>query len=282
MRYNGFCCNTMITPSVMLWTLQGAFEEKLGMAAEAGIRSVGLVTEHRSWSDRDVDKHTELAHSHGVAFDTVVGNYDWLHRPVTMVNPAHQNAFLNDVKESIDWAKRLNVPQIIVLAGNVQPNIAPEVQHASMVEVGKRAADLAAAANVTLMLEPLNPKIDHADYFLLNCREGLRVVKTIDSPHFRLLFDVYHEYVQEGEVFDRIEECLPFTTMFHVADAPGRHDPGTGEMPWDSIYSAIANSGYSGYIAMEYLPVGDQVASLKKALAQLNAAFSGNDRSRPA
>ena len=258
-----------ITPSVMLWTLTGTFEEKLSLAAGAGIRSVGLVTEPRAWAGSDIDKYMKLAQSHGIAFDTIVGNYDWLNRPVTMLNPAHRDAFLNDIEEAIVWAKKLNVPQIIVLAGNVQPGLPHETQHASMVESGKRAADLAGAADVTLILEPLNPKIDHQGYFLPDCKEGLAVVKAVDSPHFCLLFDIYHEYVQAGNVIPTIKDCVAHTTMFHVADAPGRHGPGTGEMPWDEIYRTIAETGYSGYVALEYLPVGDQLKSLTKATAEM-------------
>ena len=258
-----------ITSSVMLWTLQGTFEEKLALVSAAGIPSAGLVAEQLAWSNADVDKYMKLAESNRVAFDTIVGNYDWLNRPVTMLNPDHRGAFLDDIRGAVTWAKRLNVPQIIVLAGNAQPGLTREGQHASMVEAGKRAADLAGAAGLTLILEPLNPKVDHRGYFLPNCKEGLEVVKAINSPHFRLLFDIYHEYVQEGNVVPTIAECLPYTTMFHVADAPGRHDPGTGEMPWDEIYRTIRNSGYSGYVALEYLPAGDQLASLTAAMTQM-------------
>ncbi len=267
----------------MLWTLTGTFEEKLTLAAEAGLQSVGLVSEHRDWSASDVDKYIKLAHSNGLGFDTIVGNYDWLNRPVTMLNPAHREAFLNDIREAITSAKRLNVPQIIVLAGNVQPGLDRENQHASMVETGKRAADLAATADLTLILEPLNPKIDHQGYFLPDCKDGLAVVKAIDSSHFRLLFDIYHEYVQAGNVIPTIKECVSYTTMFHVADAPGRHDPDTGEMPWHEIHRTIGETGYSGYVALEYLPVGDQLASLKKATTQmLKYLPGGNDRTRRA
>lgn len=268
-RYNGSYLMPKIMPSVMLWTLKGTFEEKLALAAEAGIESVGLVSEHRAWSDADVAKYMKLAHSHGLGFDTIVGNYDWLNRPVTMLNPAHREAFLNDIREAIAWAEKLNKPQIIVLAGNLQPGFSRDVQHASMVEAGKRAAELATAADVTLILEPLNPKIDHQGYFLPDCKEGLAVVEAIDNPHFRLLFDIYHEYVQAGNVISTIKECVSYTTMFHVADAPGRHDPGTGEMPWDEIYRTIAETGYSGYIALEYLSEGDQLESLTKATAEM-------------
>jgi hydroxypyruvate isomerase len=258
----------------MLWTLQGTFEEKLSLAAGAGIPSVGLVAEHHEWSDADAKHYTKLARSQGLAFDTIVGNYDWLRRPVTMLNPAHLEGFLNDVEEALVWAKKLTVPQVIVLAGNVQPGLSREAQHASMVQAGRRAADLAEAAEVTLILEPLNPKIDHEGYFLPDCTAGLAVVKAIDSPRFRLLFDVYHEYVQTDKTIPVIKDCVAFTTMFHVADAPGRHDPGTGEMPWNEIYRTIGELGYSGYVALEYLPAGDQLASLKQAVQQMSKHLS--------
>ncbi len=94
-------------------------------------------------------------------------------------------------------------------------------------------------------------------------------MKEVDTPHFRLLFDIYHEYVQNGDPIALIKEAVPYVAVFHVADAPGRHDPGTGEMKWDDIYKAIGKSGYSGYITLEYLPQGDQVDSLIAAVTQM-------------
>src|ERR1700761_6975656 len=129
-----------VTSSVMLWTLTGSMEQRLAKAAEAGIQSVELVSEYVSWSDADVAKYKGLAQSYGLGMDALLSQTDWTHRPVTMVNPAHREAFLKDVHAAAAWAKRLNVPQIIVLSGNEQPGMSREAQHASMVESGKRAA----------------------------------------------------------------------------------------------------------------------------------------------
>jgi hydroxypyruvate isomerase len=264
-----------VTSSVMLWTLKGTFEEKVAAAAEAGLQSVELVNEQRAWSDADVVKHKRLLESYRMRMTTVVGQTDWATRPVTMVNPAHRAGFLEDVKNAIEWAKKLDVPQVILLSGNEQPGLTREQQYASLVEGAKRATELAAAGDVTLILENLNSKVDHKGYFLTSAREALRAAREVDNPHFRLLFDIYHEYVQNGDPIPVMDEAEPYTAVYHVADAPGRHDPGTGAMKWHDIYKAIGKSGYSGYLTFEYLPQGDQVASLIKSVTEMRRDLNG-------
>ncbi len=258
-----------VTSGVMLWTLKGTFEEKLAIAARAGIQSVELVSEQLTWSDAELTRYKSLTQSYGLGMDTIVGNHGWIERPVTMVNPAHREAFLQDIRDSVIWAKKLNVPQIIVLSGNEQPGMTREAQYSSIVEGAKRGAEIAAASDVKLIIENLNSKVNHKDYFLTSAKETLQVVKEVDSPHFRFLFDIYHEYVQNGDPIPAITEAAPYVAVFHVADAPGRHDPGTGKMKWDDIYKAIGKSGYSGYVTLEYEPQGDQVDSLIAAVTQM-------------
>jgi hydroxypyruvate isomerase len=149
-----------------------------------------------------------------------------------------------------------------------------DAQFASLVESGKRAADLAAANDITLILENLNSKVDHKGYFLTSAKEATKAVQQVDNPHFRQLFDIYHEYVQHGDPIPAIQAAEPYARVFHVADAPGRRDPGTGEMKWGDIYKAIGKSSYAGYIAMEYRPEGDEVASLIKAITQMRAGIN--------
>jgi hydroxypyruvate isomerase len=263
-----------IMSSVMLWTLNGTFDDKLETSAKAGMQSVELVTEYIHWSDEEVKKYKKMAQSFGLGMDTLLAQNDWTKRPVTMVNPAHREAFLADVKSGIEWSKKLEVPQIILMSGNDQPGITHEEQYASLLESAKRATDLAAAADAKLIIEPLNSKVNHKGYFLNNCTEGLKLVKEVDNPHFRLLFDIYHEQVQVGNVIRTLTEAEPYVAVYHIADNPGRNDPGTGEMNYDNIYKAIQKTGYSGYITMEYLPVGDQVASLTKSVTEMRKSVN--------
>jgi hydroxypyruvate isomerase len=260
-----------ITSSVMIWILQGSMEEKLRKVAETGIQSAELVSEYRTWTDAQVKSYLKLMHSYGFGFDALMAQTDWAHQPNSMVNPAHRERFLKELDEAIVWAKRLECPQILLMSGNEQPGMSYEQQYASIVESGKRAADVAAKQDVTLILENLNSKVNHKGYFLTSAKEATKAVKEVDNPHFRQLFDIYHEYVQHGDPIPAIQEALPYVNVFHVADAPGRHDPGTAEMKWDEIYKVIGKGGYAGYVALEYSPVGDEVASLVKAVTQMRS-----------
>jgi hydroxypyruvate isomerase len=263
-----------ITSSVMLWTLKGGFEEKVVIAAKAGMQSVELVGEYAGWSDAELAEKKKFVRSFNLGMDTIIAAPDWVKRPVSMVNPAHRDAFLADVRNAILIAGKLDVPQIILMSGNEQPGMSYEQQYASLVESGKRAADLAAKANLMLIFEPLNSKVNHKGYFLTTCVEGLKLVKEVDNPHFRLLFDLYHEQVQIGNVTRTAVEAAPYVAVYHVADNPGRNDPGTGEMNYSSIYKAIQKTGYAGFICMEYLPLAEPVASLTKAVDEMRASLA--------
>ena len=262
-----------ITSSVMLWTLKGTFEQKLEVAAGAGCQSVELVGEHVNWSDAEADRMKKLARSMRLGMDTIIATPDWGKRPVSMVVPEQRDNFLADVRNAITWAKKLECPQIILMSGNEVAGKTREEQYASLLEGTKRAGDLAAEADVTLIVEPLNNKVNHKGFFLTTCVEGLKLIKQVDNPHVKLLFDLYHEQVQIGNVTRTAIEAAPHVAVYHVADNPGRNDPGTGEMNYENIYKAIKKAGYSRYLTMEYLPLADQAASLTKAVKEMRAAL---------
>jgi hydroxypyruvate isomerase len=207
--------------------------------------------------------------------DTLLGSPDWGKRPVSMVDPAHREAFLADVRNAIVYARKLEIPQIILMSGNAIAGRTHDEQYASLLEGAKRAGDLAADAKLTVIVEPLNSLVNHKGFFLTTCTEGLKLIREVDNPHVRLLFDLYHEQVQQGNVIRTLTEAAPEVAVFHVADNPGRNDPGTGEMNYPNIYKAIQKTGFGGYLTMEYLPLGDQVASLTKAVDGFRAAMAG-------
>lgn len=262
-----------ITSSVMLWTLKGTFEQKLETAAAAGCQSTELVGEHVGWSGAEADRIKRLARSLKLGFDTIIATPDWAKRPVSMVVPEQRENFLKDVRDAIVWSQKLECPQIILMSGNEVPGKTRDEQYACLLEGTKRAGDLAAKAGVTLIVEPLNNKVNHKGFFLTTCVEGLKLVKEVNNPHVKLLFDLYHEQVQIGNVTRTAIEAAPHVAVYHVADNPGRNDPGTGEMNYDNIYRAIKKTGYSRYITMEYLPLADQTASLTKAVKEMRAAL---------
>jgi hydroxypyruvate isomerase len=263
-----------ITSSVMLWTLKGTFETKIEVAARAGLQSVELVGEHAKWSDAEITRMKKLTRSFGLGMDTIIATPNWKNRPVSMVDPAERDNFLDDVRQAVTFAQKLEIPQIILMSGDAISRRTHEQQYASLLEATKRAGDLAAKADLTMIVEPLNSKVNHKGFFLTTCVEGIKLVREVDNPHVRLLFDIYHEQVQIGNVIRTISEAAPDVAVFHVADNPGRNDPGTGELNYPNIYKAIQKTGYSGYVTMEYLPLGDQVASLTKAVDEMRAAIA--------
>ncbi len=263
-----------ITSSVMLWTLRGTFEEKLEIAARAGLQSVELVDEYAAWTGADISRALKTSRAFGLGMDTLLGSPGWGKRPVSMVDPAHREAFLADVRNAIVFARKLEIPQIILMSGNAIPGRTHDEQYASLLEGAKRAGDLVAEANLTAIVEPLNNKIDHKGFFLATCTEGMKLIREVDNPHVRLLFDLYHEQVQQGDIIPTLTEAAPLVAVFHVADSPGRHDPGTGEMKYTDIYKAIQKTGFGGHLAMEYLPVGEPVASLTKSVDAFRTALA--------
>jgi hydroxypyruvate isomerase len=262
-----------VTSSVMLWTLKGSFEEKLEAAARAGIQSVELVGEHYEWTPADCERVKKLARSFKLGIDTLSAVPFWKKMPVSMVDPAQRANLLAEVRKNIETARRLEVPMLLLMSGDEIPSKPREEQWASLVEGAKRCGDAAAEAGVTLIVEPLNTKVNHAGYFLSNCVDGLRLIKEVNHPNVRLLFDLYHEQVQTGNVARTMLEALPYVKVFHVADNPGRHDPGTGEMNYAFLYREIKKAGYEGYITMEYLPLGEQVQSLIAAVDSMRKAL---------
>lgn len=263
-----------VTSSVMLWTLKGSFEEKMEQAAKAGLQSVELVGEHSKWTDADIDRVKKLARSLRLGMDTISSTPSWGSMPISMVDPAQRDNLLKEVDKNLVFARKLDIPLALLMTGNAIAGKTYKDQWDSLVEGCKRCGDLAAKAKITLIVEPLNTKVNHKGYFLGTCVEGLRLMKEVDHPHIRLLFDIYHEQVETGNVIRTIKEAAPYTKVFHIADNPGRNDPGTGEMNYENIYKAVKESGYSGYMTMEYLPLGDPVKSLAKAVDGMRKAIA--------
>ena len=264
-----------VTSSVMLWTLKGTFEEKMEAAAKAGLQSVEFVGEHYEWSDADIDRVKKLARSLKLGIDTLSSVPRWGQQKINMVEPSLRDTFLKEVEKNLVFAQKLEIPMALIMSGNAVAGLTFEQQFGAMVECAKRAADLAAKANITLIMEPLNTKVNHKGYFLSNCVDGLRLMKEVNHPNLRLLFDLYHEQVERGDVIRTALAAMQYVRVFHVADNPGRNDPGTGEMNYANIYKAIAKAGYEHYITMEYIPLQDQVKSLQKAVTEMRAGLVG-------
>ena len=263
---------TGIKPTLMLEMLKGSIDEEFELAAHAGFQSVESLTQYAAWSDADVARVRSLCRSLHLGVDTVLAQQDWKKRPVSIVDPAHRETFLADIRSAIVYSKKLDIPHISVTSGLSAAGKTFEQQWASLTEGLKRAADLIAEAKLTLLVEALNSLVDHPGCFLTSNVEALKLIKELNLPHVRLLFDIYHEQISRGNIIRTLTEAAPYVKVFHVADNPGRNDPGTGEIAWPNVYQAIRKTGYTGYIGMEYHPLADPLASFTKAVKEVQAA----------
>ena len=251
---------TEIKLSVMMWTVYGdsPFEQRLERIAEAGYRAVELVDEFEKWSDGDYRRINARKRSLGITFDATAG----LSKGIA--DPGVREGFLADLKTFLEVAEKLECPGIIVLSGDRIGSLSHHVQHEACVETLKRAADIAFHQNVTLLLENIDPE-ESPKYFLSSVAEGLEIIRKVDHPHVKFLYDFYHEQIAEGNLLEKLEKNIDYVGLVHIADVPGRHQPGTGEINYENIFRKLAELKYTNYAAMEFQPIGDPGTALRSA-----------------
>ena len=133
---------------------------------------------------------------------------------------------------------------------------------------------MAAAHNVQIVIEPIDP-LENPNMFLTTVSEAFDIVREVGSPQVRVLYDFYHEQRAYGNLIEKLEKNIDLVGLVHIADVPGRHQPGTGEIDYRNIYRKLAELKYSKYITMEFYPTQDPVATLKQARIEALQAMSG-------
>jgi len=261
--------------SVMLWTVfkDLPFEERLAKVAEAGYRNVELVGEYAKWSDADFERAIAAQKRLGIRFDATAG----LGHGVA--DPSVRDAFLEQLRAGLGPMERLSCPAMIMLSGDTVPGLSREAQHASCVEGLKQAAKLVEGKQidgqpVRLLLECIHVE-ERPKYFLTSAAEAIEVVRAVGHPQVQFLYDIFHEQMGFGNLIEKLEKNIDVIGLIHVADVPGRHEPGTGEINYANIYRKLAGLGYRKNVAMEFLPLGDAVAALRKAKEQVWSAVQG-------
>jgi len=179
-----------------------------------------------------------------------------------LVDPSTHDAFIAGIRRSSGLAARLRADDLIVVAGDARADVDRATQGAAIVEALSRAASIASSAGIGLLLEPLNTRIDHPGYFLDSTREGIAMIEEVDHPSVRLLYDVYHSIVMGEEPSEVLAGGGELIGHVHIADVPGRHEPGTGTTDWPRQLAAVAAAGYRGSIGLEFTPTRDTRSSL--------------------
>ena len=167
-------------------------------------------------------------------------------------------------------ARYLNCSTIISQVGQEQPHLTREAQMQSIVDGLKACIPLLKEAGITLVIEPLNTRFDHPGYFLARSDEAFAIVREVNSPYVKVLFDIYHQQITEGNLIPNITQNAEWIGHIHMAGHPGRHEPfGRNEIHYPSVLGALKEAGYAGAVGLEYFPLMDAAESLQKLLEEV-------------
>jgi len=236
-----------------------ALEQQMAQVAEAHYQGF----EFGNWRAADPAVITPLKNKLGLECACIVGNKNVNPPGMTLTDPRDRAGFLAEINASTEAAKRFETKRMVVLTGNEVPGMGREAQHKNIVEGLKAAHDIVAPAGVTMILEPLNTLVDHKGYYLNHTPEAFEIVREVGSPYLKILFDIYHVQIMDGNLIDTIRKNIGAIGHFHVGDVPGRHEPGTGEIDYGNVFKAIQATGFKDFVAMEYNPSKDPMETLR-------------------
>ena len=186
----------------------------------------------------------------------------WGFRP-GMNDPNNRDRIVPEIRAACEAARRLGTELLCVVAGDDVPGMSQQEMHATVVEHLKMAADVAEEAGVTLMLEAMNGRVDHKGHCLYFSDDSAAIIRAVGSPHVKIMHDLYHRQVQEGDLHGHISQYFDDIVYYQVADHPGRHEPGTGEINFAAVFQHLNKLGYTGWVGLECVPKGDPVAAAR-------------------
>jgi len=182
----------------------------------------------------------------------VAHTIDWRAPTLTSGDPKHRDAFLKEIQESVEIAKRVHAKWMTVVPGHVDSRPHMDFQTANVIETLKRASAILEPHGLVMVLEPLNTLRNHPGMFLTGVPQAYMICKAVGSPSCKILFDMYHQQITEGNIIPNINAAWDEVAYFQVGDNPGRNEPGTGEMNYRNIFRYIHGKGFAGIVGMEH------------------------------
>jgi hydroxypyruvate isomerase len=179
---------------------------------------------------------------------------------------ANHDAIVKNFEQNLPKAAAAKVPNVITFFGN-RRGMSDSEAIANCVEGLNRVKKIGEDTGVTICVELLNSKVDHKDYHGDKSAFGIEIVKAVASPRVKLLYDIYHMQIMEGDVIRTIRDNKEYFAHFHTGGVPGRHElDATQELQWATVSAAIADTGFQGYMAHEFVPTRDPLTSLREAV----------------
>ncbi len=257
MRIKQSLCYPIFKPKDM------SLDDLFRIGAEIGYAAVEL------WSrGPDFDEVVELAHRHKLAVASMSGHNSL---PDGLNKRSNHDRIEDELKTSIDIAAKCGIPGLICFSGNRQP-YQTEIEAIEAVADGlRRVAPYAEAKGINLNMELLNSKVDHPGYQCDHTAWGVAVCERVNNPRVKLLYDIYHMQIMEGDVIRTIRANIKWIGHFHTAGNPGRNDmDDTQELNYSGICSGIAATGYDLFVGHEFVPKGDLIEAMRRTFILCN------------
>jgi hydroxypyruvate isomerase len=245
-----FACN------IEMWGFGGVpYEERIKKAHELGFSAV----EFWPWRGKDLDKIEKACKDFGIEVAQFTG---WGFSP-GMNNPANHAKFVEETKESCKVANRLGAKCVLIVAGNNQPGMTLEEMHQHVIDGLKLVVPVAEEHDITLVLEPMNGRVDHPGHCLYGSEPAVKICKAVNSPRVKICWDLYHMQISEGDLCGHLKDGKDWIGYVQLADHPGRYEPGTGEVHYARVLKQLYELGYRGYVGVECNPSVDELTATK-------------------
>jgi hydroxypyruvate isomerase len=240
------------------------FEDRFGMVKQSGFDYI----EFWSWKDKDIQRIKELCRAHDLKIASFSGDQDF-----SMIDADQKADYVAFVQESIDTAKFLSCENLVIHSNalgengvviNHYPDIAETNKIAAMLDVLKSLAAAAEKSNVTLVLEALNTIVDHSGNFLASTRQADELIRSVNASRIKILYDIYHMQIMEGNIIYTLNRYIDSIGYIHIADVPGRHEPGTGEINFANVIKTLEKLKYDGIIGFELTPLQDSTTAVRR------------------
>jgi len=214
-----------------------------------------------AWEDngmkgRPVEMQEKIAKTmsdRGMTMGVFVANsIDWNSPTLTSGKRDFRDKFLSEIRESVDVAKRVNAKWMTVVPGYVDLRQELDYQTAHVVESLRQASAILEPHDLVMVLEPLNWFANHPGLYLSKIPQAYQVCRAVDSPACKILFDIYHQQIQEGNLIPNIDKAWSEIAYFQCGDNPGRNEPGTGEINYRNVFKHIHGKGFEGVLGMEH------------------------------
>ena len=225
--------------------------DQINYMADLGFRAF----EDNGMSSRSIalqNKISKTLENRGMKMGVFVAHKIYWDKPnLSSGDDDYKNEFLNYIKTSVEVAKRVNAKWMTVVPGHLDLRKDMSYQTSNVVETLKIASDILEPHGLVMVLEPLNFR-DHPGLFLTESPQAFQICRAVDSPSCKILFDIYHQQIQEGNLIPNIDDTWDEIAYFQIGDNPGRKEPTTGEINYKNVFKFIYDKGYDGILGMEH------------------------------